>query len=412
MQREQSIPFMRLGIYDELRPMVVPEAPRDQRLKAASGEIGADDIAQLGICYLLAMDDDAEIKEAAAETVRRMPSADLVDAITQRSHTKVLEYVAVLRGAEQDIATKVYSIRNANDRTAIMIAEQAEPDLCERIAYERERMMITPQVILALHGNANCTDQWLDRAASFLRMHNMLPELPEERFAEPAPAEPAAAAMDLEAEIEAALMGGQSPALQERTQRAMELFDLDVEGEDDDLFGGFDFDFTDDLSNFSWDLTEEREDEQEEEERKSIEKKISEMTIATKVKLAHLGNKQVRTILVRDRNKLVAVAVIKSGRLTDGEVISIASNRNLNDDVMREVAYNREWLRKYPVKVALVNNPKTPPSVAVGLVSSMQKKDLMDLSRNHNIPSVVATAAKRLFKQKYRSEGQQKGRRG
>jgi len=54
------------------------------------------------------------------------------------------------------------------------------------------------------------------------------------------------------------------------------------------------------------------------------------------------------------------------------------------------------------VKVALANNPKTPVSLAVSLVGSMQKKDLLALARNRNIPSVVTEAANRLVRKKYR----------
>jgi hypothetical protein len=124
------------------------------------------------------------------------------------------------------------------------------------------------------------------------------------------------------------------------------------------------------------------------------------MTIGQKIKLAYLGNKESRKVLLRDSNKMVASAVIKSGRLTDNEVLNVAGNKNLDGDVLREVAMNGEWTRKYPVKVALVNNPKTPVSLAVSMVSQLQKKDLQSLLRNRNISSVVSQAATRLFKQR------------
>jgi hypothetical protein len=124
------------------------------------------------------------------------------------------------------------------------------------------------------------------------------------------------------------------------------------------------------------------------------------MSVGKKLKLAYLGNKSVRSLLIRDRNKLVSVAVVKSGRLTDAEVLAHAGNRNLPDEALREIATNREWTRKYPVKVALVNNPKCPPSVSLSLVSQLQIKDLASLSRNRNVSSVVFTLAGKLAKQK------------
>jgi hypothetical protein len=92
--------------------------------------------------------------------------------------------------------------------------------------------------------------------------------------------------------------------------------------------------------------------------------------------------------------------VVKSGRMTDNEAFSAAGNRNLGMDVLREIAANREFMRKYPIKVALVNNPRTPPSVAVPIVSQLQKRDLEQLSRNRNVSSVLFTMALKLLKQK------------
>jgi hypothetical protein len=128
---------------------------------------------------------------------------------------------------------------------------------------------------------------------------------------------------------------------------------------------------------------------------------LKEMTVGQKIKLAYKGNKEVRNILIRDRNKTVAMAVLKSGRMTDGEVVSAAGNRNLSDDVIREVAMNKEYTRRYPVKVALSNNSKTPIPASMTLMKSLHKKDLKALIRNRNISSIVSNSAKKLFKKKY-----------
>ena len=159
---------------------------------------------------------------------------------------------------------------------------------------------------------------------------------------------------------------------------------------------GFTFDFKND-DDFGFDMIEDR-DDHDENERLSIEKRIAEMSVGKKIKLAFLGNKTVRGILIRDRSKQVAVAVVKGGRCTDAEVLAYAGNRNLPDDVLREIAMNKEWVRKYPVKFALASNPKCPASVAVGLVSALQPKDLATLSRNKNVSSVVFQMAGRLLR--------------
>ena len=397
MNEEEAIPFERLGVPKALRELVVPSAPLDDRLAIAQGMLTDRPSELLGCCYLLAQDPSPDVRAAAAGVLRNMPEHELAPLVTQESPTKLLEFLAVLRTDASLLDTRIMTIRNANDRTITLVAERADALLCERTCYNRERLLMTPRVYIALHGNPNCLDEHLGKAASFLRMNKLLPEVPDAR---------PGAGIDIEAEVEAALTGAQSIALQQLESSGLELFDLDAPDEEDDLFHGFDFEFTDDLSSFSWDLTEDGQASPDDEIK--LEKKIGGMTVGQKIKLAHVGNKTVRSILLKDRNKQVTMAVIKSGRLTDGEVKSIAGNRNIEDEVLREVATNREFIRKYPVKVALVNNPKTPPSVGVRLVPMLQKRDLQDLTRNHNIPSVIRQTAIRLFKKKFRSEGSKK----
>ena len=211
--------------------------------------------------------------------------------------------------------------------------------------------------------------------------------------------------MDLMAEIEAAL-SGQHPRLAPTAGgEPQDVRSRRTEADGSDGLDGFSFDFEDDDGEFSWNLTADldgRGNEEKQELRRGVEAQIRDMAVGQKIKLAYKGNKEVRSILIRDTNKVVAGAVIRSGRLSDREVSSFAGNKNLDGEVIREIAMNREFSRRYPVKVALVNNPKTPVSLAVGLVSSMQKKDLMALARNKNIPSVVTEAAVRLVRKKYR----------
>lgn len=387
-----DIPFDRLGISDALRARVAPDAPRAARLAAAAGLPGEDPAVELAALYVLAGDPDPAVREAAVATVQALPG--LIDRLEQGTHPKVLELVATVR-PDPAIDQRLVEIRNTNDRTAMLVAARADAELCSFIADHRERLLITPDLVVALHQNPACPDEVLDRAAGFLRVHRMLPDLPASRAEKPTPPAPA---FDLEAEIEAALRGEVSPHLQARQK--IEMFDIDkLVATAGAGLDGFRFDFQDD-GEFSLDLLQDRDGATSGEERIKLEQKIAAMSPGKKIKLAYLGNKEVRSILIRDRSKMVATAVIKSGRLTDSEVLAYAGNRNLDSDVLREMAVNREWVRKYPVQVALVNNPRCPPSIAVKFVNNLQAKDLASLARNRNVSSVVFQAAVRLNRQK------------
>ena len=98
----------------------------------------------------------------------------------------------------------------------------------------------------------------------------------------------------------------------------------------------------------------------------------------------------------------MATAVVKSGRLTPSEVASFAGNRNLHDEVVRLIASDKEFIRKYPVQVALVNNPKCPAPLALKLMQGLQRRDLQQLSNNKNVSSLIFGTALKMFKAKYR----------
>ena len=112
---------------------------------------------------------------------------------------------------------------------------------------------------------------------------------------------------------------------------------------------------------------------------------------------------QVRKLLLRDSNKLVSAAVVKSGRMTDGEILATAGNRNVPTEILNHIARDKEQMRKYPIRVALATNPKTPIPVALKLLRDLAKADLRSLSQNRNVSGVVFETANRLYKQKYQN---------
>lgn len=395
-----SIPWDKLEIPNHMRSLLDPSAPASVRLSSARGALpGAGLEHTLAAFYVLACDTDTQVRDAAVASITSFPGIER--AINQRTHPKLLELLTTLR-PDPIVDEAVLHVRATNDRTATVIAERADARLCEIIADNHTRLLITPAIAVALHQNPECPDGTLERALAFLRMNQEAPDLPAERptsrqrpVRAPSPIlqPPPEPVFDVEAEIAAALEGRTSPMLEARQRLTM--FDLDSVG---GPVSGFSFDFKDD-DNFDLDMMDD-EAKLDDNVRLSIEKQIREMSAGKKIKLAFLGNKEVRNILIRDRSKMVASAVVKSGRLTDSEVSAHAGNRNLYPEILREIAANKEWIRKYPVQVALVCNPRTPISVSVGLVGRLQSKDLVSLSRNKNVSSTLQQMALKMVKEK------------
>ncbi len=148
-----------------------------------------------------------------------------------------------------------------------------------------------------------------------------------------------------------------------------------------------------DAAQFSPDLIYDFQENLNDEQRQSLYQKILKMSIPEKIRLAMLGNREARNILLLDRNKVIPMAVMRSPRLTDNDILIYSQQKNLPEDIYKYIAHNKKWIKNYPVKLALVNNPKTPLPIAIRLLEHIHDNDLKAVRRNKNISSVLNRAA-------------------
>src|SRR5581483_1250022 len=128
--------------------------------------------------------------------------------------------------------------------------------------------------------------------------------------------------------------------------------------------------------------------------------KINKLDVKGRIQLAMKGNKEERSILIRDGTKLVAVAVLESGKITDSEVEHFASQKNVLEAVLRAIPMKRRFAKNYAVLRNLVFNPRTPLDVGLGLMKHLLVQDLRHLSGNKEVSETVRKLAIKMFKQK------------
>jgi hypothetical protein len=124
------------------------------------------------------------------------------------------------------------------------------------------------------------------------------------------------------------------------------------------------------------------------------------MSVVEKVKAALLGSQEERMILVRDSNKLVARAVMQSPKVSEHEVESYASMKDVCEEVLRLIGLNRKFRKIYVVVRALVNNPRTPIDVGLQLLPRLNDPDLKWLVLNRNVPDVIRHTAEKMIQRK------------
>jgi hypothetical protein len=131
------------------------------------------------------------------------------------------------------------------------------------------------------------------------------------------------------------------------------------------------------------------------EEKASTVTKIAALTVAQRMALAMKGTREERSILIRDPNKIVAVAVLSSPKVTETEIASIARMPNVSDEILRMIAHTRAWIKNYDVVLGLAKNAKTPLAVSMNLLSRLNDRDLRMLSQDRNIPDVLRITARK-----------------
>jgi hypothetical protein len=134
--------------------------------------------------------------------------------------------------------------------------------------------------------------------------------------------------------------------------------------------------------------------------RENALQKISHLDVKGRIQLALKGNKEERSLLIRDGTKVVALAVLEAPKLSDGEVEKFASQKNVLEAVLRQIPLKRRFMKNYKVVRNLVANPRTPLDLGLGLMKNLLVADLKNLSANKEVSETIRKLAMKMYKQK------------
>jgi hypothetical protein len=130
-------------------------------------------------------------------------------------------------------------------------------------------------------------------------------------------------------------------------------------------------------------------------DRESIMQKLGQMSFTDRLKAAMKGTKEMRSILIRDPNKMISAAVLSSPKVTDSEAASYARMASVSEDILRAIGHNRAWMKSYAVVLGLARNPKTPVAMSLNLLGRLQNRDVQAISVDRNVPEPLRIAARK-----------------
>jgi hypothetical protein len=369
-----------------------PNGPAPLKAMAAKGLMpGLPPGAILAVLVMLSGQSDAN-GETANKTLEKLPAPLLNGALAlQDLHPAVLDKLGPLYARDAAVSEKILFHPQLVPDTVVSMAAVGTEGVCELIATNEERLLQVPAIIEALYKNKNCRMSTADRLLELAVRNNIELNIPA--FAQ----------------AKAAIQG---ELIAEPTEE---------KSFDDEQF--------DDGMNKAADLhLEEGEDTHQINELTGQEEvsikarplhaiwaelrppaKIRLLTLATlkhydergqEVGEERFDQKALRMLGVRDANPLVAVAALNTPGISDAEIVRIAGLRNVAEDVLRDIAFNKDWTRHYMVKYNLVANPRTPFGQASKFVLHLRESDIKNLAKSKEVSGAIQAAAKQQLSRK------------
>ncbi len=385
-----------------VQAIITGTAPQPARLAAARGLLPLPQNDLLEVLVALANGDDVELKEAATETLQGEAADDFpIVAKSDEIAPSVLTYLATLRNAKHEVHEAVVLNSRTPDHALAKLAEiSSNGSILELIAINQQRLVRAPEIIEAILGNSARTSE-AERRARETKREFFEKERGARQIAEELRARGKNAAAEFFENTELTTPDGEL-SIEDAwiIAQHIEVDDADI---DDSWLPAERYEelvsetFEEIAANVQRVIESERlEGRDVSAERISLIRRIMFMNTKARMKLAMKGDREARSILIRDSNKVVSSAVINNPRITDQEVESISAMRTVADEVLRLISMNRAWARSYTIIHNLAKNPRTPIPTVINILPRIRTKDLQHLSQNRNVSEAVRKQAYRL----------------
>jgi hypothetical protein len=344
-----------------MRKHVDPKAPAPLRMMAAKALVPLSPSDMVSALYMLTFDAESAVRQTAASTLTSLPGRILSAALRDEEiKPQVLRYCLEAFAGRDDYVELLVLNAGTPDDAVAKVASSCQLRIAEIIGQNQLRILRYDDILRNLCKNPNAIASLIDVVCDFAVRNGMVlqdvPQMQQSRVRVFGP-----------------------EALQKPPEQGPTALEVIAENAE---------------------LRDENAPPVEEGTRLTLSQRVSRMSVSEKIKLATIGNKEARGLLMRDANRLVGVAVIRSPRITEGEVLTIAHNRAVLEDVLRVIYLNREWTKSYALKLALVKNPKTPLAISMRYLSGMREADVIGLARNKNIPSGIQLQARKMIEKK------------
>ncbi len=343
--------------------------PLEVRMMAAEGAFPLKPEDLVDLLELMHRDPVAEVANLATKTFSELSVDTLHPLVKARDASlAVLSWTLEVR-SDAKLLDACLQNTSTPDEAISQQASRLPEALAELVVINQTRLLRHPPLLARIEANQSLSKDQRRRLAEFRETFS-IGVTPEPAAAPVAPAPPP---VPVAAPVEAKAAETPAPETKELDENAVALKPEEAEAM----------------------LTE---DEKKDEKAVSKLQRLFTLTTGKKVKAALTEDAQARGFLIRDPNRLVALAVLGSPKITEAEIEQFASMKNVSNEVLRRIGTNRDWTKKYGVINSLVKNPRTPLPIAMGFVSRLQPRDIKAIAVDRNVPEAIRKTAQRFVK--------------
>jgi hypothetical protein len=337
-----------------------PQGPAQARVMAAKGLVPVKGNDQVMLLAQLAHDADEPVRNAALESLLKLPETVIQSACEAPLLPEMLHFLGRTLKHEEQLGRLVAN-QATHDATVADVARGCSERIAERIAVNEQRLLRAPEIIEALYKNRNTRMSTADRLIELAARNGVVVEgIPH-----------FAAAVEA---IQGQLIPEPSdePLPQDLVFQQTLIEDKDENAFKEDKAMGT---------------------EEVKQEYKPLSMQIADMSKSEKMRLALVGNMAARALLVRDHNRQVAMAAVTSPQMTVAEAANVARSKEVSEDILRYIGNKKEWIKSSEIKHNLCFNSKTPIGISMRFISHLRMEELKLLGKNRNVPAQLKSLA-------------------
>jgi len=126
---------------------------------------------------------------------------------------------------------------------------------------------------------------------------------------------------------------------------------------------------------------------------RSLVDRMQGLGAGEKITIARRAGPLLVAQLRHDNQPRVVSALLENPRLTEGALMPLASNETTKPEVLALLARHPKWGIRYPIRISLARNRRTPVQTTLSLLAHLKKQDLKGIEQDRRLGMAVRRRA-------------------